>query len=272
MHVCLVGGTSECRLLATRLMDLGHRVLLSVATEGGRELLAGLDCEQQIGRLDRDGWLQLLRQGQFDLLLDASHPYAVVVSALLRDVAAELNLPYLRYERPESLCLLPGENLTLVASPEAAAEKLAEDLAAGRIQPPIFLTTGSKDLGLYARVLGPEHLVARILPATESLQLAQAAGLKMDQIIAMQGPFSYDLNCAMFRQTKAGALLSKASGRAGGQDEKVEAALDLNLPLYIIARPADSALEAPTYPLLHDPAELATVLAELFPPEAGKRS
>ena len=53
----------------------------------------------------------------------------------------------------------------------------------------------------------------------------------------MQGPFSHNLNVALFQETNAEVIVTKNSGQIGGSDTKIAAAMSLNLPLVIIDRP-----------------------------------
>ena len=53
----------------------------------------------------------------------------------------------------------------------------------------------------------------------------------------MQGPFSKLMNLEMYKKYEADVVITKNSGSLGGTDTKVEAAMELNLPLIIIDRP-----------------------------------
>ena len=103
---------------------------------------------------------------------------------------------------------------------------------------PVLLFTGSKDLAaLTSRIEDPSRVFARVLPNEESLIKCREAGLSGKQIIAMQGPFSKEMNSAMIRQTGAAAILTKESGRAGGLAEKLEAAGECGAAAIVIRNP-----------------------------------
>ena len=57
------------------------------------------------------------------------------------------------------------------------------------------------------------------------------------RIIAVQGPFSYDMNRIMFHDTKASVVVMKNSGLVGGADTKLQAAMDLGIHVIVIDRP-----------------------------------
>ena len=108
----------------------------------------------------------------------------------------------------------------------------------------ILLTTGSKDLATYSRKETlKDRLFVRVLPGLESISLCEQNGICGKQIIAMQGPFSTEMNTLFLRQTKAEWLLTKDSGRAGGFQEKVEAARENGTRVVVIRRPEESGLD-----------------------------
>ena len=79
MKILLFGGTTEGRLLAERLVGMGHQVTVSVATELGAEILQGQFCGPVLtGRMDLEAMAKLLPS--YDLCVDATHPYAVKVT------------------------------------------------------------------------------------------------------------------------------------------------------------------------------------------------
>jgi precorrin-6x reductase len=86
----------------------------------------------------------------------------------------------------------------------------------------ILLTTGSKSLHEFKGICNRE-IFARILPSADSIEKCIAAGIARKQIIAMEGPFSLELNIALINQFKIQCLVTKNSGRAGGFMEKIEA-------------------------------------------------
>ena len=106
----------------------------------------------------------------------------------------------------------------------------------GEVQRAIFwLTTGSKELAVYcASGRLKDRLHVRILPGRESLELCMEQGIKGRQILALQGPFSTEMNAAILRQYDIRHMVTKNSGRAGGCQEKLEAAKMLGIPVYVI--------------------------------------
>lgn len=105
----------------------------------------------------------------------------------------------------------------------------------------ILLTTGSKTLPLFAEKLLdlPDiRLITRVLPRTESLMVCEKTGFPQENIIAIQGPFSKELNKAIYRQFGVTLMITKESGQAGSVDEKVTAAIELGIETIMIKRPS----------------------------------
>ena len=102
----------------------------------------------------------------------------------------------------------------------------------------ILLTTGSKELAVYMRRGSlKDRVVARILPGVESLKICEGLGLTGRDIIAMQGPFSKDMNLAQIRDYKISVLVTKMSGHAGGFFEKALAADEAGISLFVVGSP-----------------------------------
>jgi precorrin-6x reductase len=103
----------------------------------------------------------------------------------------------------------------------------------------VLITTGAKELKDFSG-LEPSRLFPRVLPTYESLAACEAAGIPHHNILAMQGPFSQELNEALIRQFHIAALVTKDGGKAGGFTEKVLAAKQTGITLILIRRPEET--------------------------------
>ena len=228
--VCVFAGTTEGRELIRFLCAQGLRVTACVATEYGETLLEEAEnLTVSAARLDREDMAGLFRRESFDLAVDATHPYAPIVTENIARACEETGTEYLRLLRPASGT---AEGAVYVPDVPAAAEYLAGT------QGNILLTTGSKELGQFARI--PDfsaRVFARVLPMGSSLEACAAAGLPPAHIIAMQGPFSRELNVSLLRAVGAAWLVTKDGGGAGGFSDKAEAARETGARLVVIGRP-----------------------------------
>lgn len=233
--ILLLGGTSDSRELAAFLSAGGLQVLVTTVSEYGGSLAEESGLERVLtGALSGDKLAEVIDSNKIRVIVDATHPYAGQISKLAMEAAARSGISYCRFQR--SATLPEGKkasNLHLVEDVEQAA-KLAAQLGDN-----IFLAIGSKGLADFIHNLPdkPLKVTARVLPDPVVMQQCLDLGLKPRNIIAMQGPFSYELNLAMFRACGANVLVTKDSGREGGATAKFTAAEEMELQLVVISRP-----------------------------------
>lgn len=231
--ICVFGGTTEGRELVEFLNTQPCRITACVATDYGQTLLPESDrLTVSARRLPVGEIAGLLRQERFDLVIDATHPYAASISASIRKACLETGTETWRLLRGASAA---PEDAVFVENTEKAVELLC------KTEGNILLTTGSKELAHYAALPGfAERCWARVLPLPASLEACRAAGLPPAHILAMQGPFSEELNAALLRSTGARWLVTKDGGAAGGFAEKAAAAAQTGARLLVIGRPAET--------------------------------
>lgn len=229
MKIFLFGGTAEGHLLAERLAEAGNLVTCAVATDYGQTVLEPRDnLTVLVGRLTAGEMAE--RLGGFDVVVDATHPYADKVSENIRAAAEQTDTPYYRLLRPRE----EAEDVLWADSPADAAAKL-QNLPGN-----VLLTTGSKDLKTFTAVKDyPSRLFVRVLPSVESLTAALSLGYPASHVICMQGPFPQALNQAMMEAVGAKVLVTKDTGKAGGFLEKAEAARAAGAKLLVIRRPTE---------------------------------
>jgi precorrin-6A/cobalt-precorrin-6A reductase len=169
-----------------------------------------------------------LARREADVVLDATHPFAVRITRTAHAVCRRLDVPFVRYERPD---WEPPPGTRRVGSFAEAAALLPA------LGTRVLLTIGAKQLKHFAPLQDRLVLIARILPCVESLRQALAAGFTPDRLLCLRPPFSQEFNRAVLREYRADVLVTKASGRAGGVVEKVLAARELGLEVLMIRRP-----------------------------------
>ncbi len=271
--ILIFGGTTEGRELAVFCAEKGISAYISVVSGYGRNLLPESPFLSPLeGAMEQADMEKFFREKGIRLVVDATHPYAVNVSANIRRAAAAAGgVRVVRCLRPETAALLgapagpgipagPGTSgspetpalpgVIFAESAAAAAEILRADVRAktarGEEPDPVLLTVGSHELGVFTAV--PELrglLFARILPGGKPLALAEKAGIEDKRIIAMQGPFSREMNRAVLSMTHAGWMVMKDSGEAGGTPEKLAAASDLGIRSLVIRRPREAGITVP---------------------------
>ncbi len=215
----ILGGTTEAETLARKLSAQGKRFYLSVATDYGAELFEPWVPEGHLlcTRFTKENLQEFVRAKGIRRLIDCTHPYAQEITRLAREVAQEEGLEYVSLVRKDTTPPTAGEKLIKVESLVEAARKI-KALGLKRV----LFTTGSKDLS-FVPVLADCEVFVRVLPYEESIKACLAAGLPRHRILALQGPFSTEFNLALIREYHLEALVTKASGKAGGFPEKLSA-------------------------------------------------
>lgn len=228
MRIVLFGGTTEGRTLSRELAALGAEVTVCVATDYGREEQGNAPgITVHTGRLDVEGMAAVLKGTA--LCVDATHPYAVLAIASIRAAAELAGVPYRRLSR--RLSPLPRGSVVVEDAEEGV--RYLRDTEGN-----VLLTTGSKDLPAFS-ALGGTRLYPRVLPSVESLAACERTGIPRHNIIAMQGPFSRELNLALIRQFSIQYLVTKDAGKTGGFGEKAAAAVDGGAVLVVLRPPED---------------------------------
>ena len=232
MKLVIFAGTSEGRTLCTRLSQAGMQATVCVATEYGKEVLPPMPgITVHTGRMTAEEMADFLRETQ--LVVDATHPYAVEVSKNIRQACETVNCRYIRLLRPKT----QAEHVVHVASAAEAAAYLAHT------EGNVLLTVGSKELHCFTAVPDyAERLWPRVLPAAASMEICQKLGFPAAHTILMQGPFSEELNIALLHTCGAKWLVTKDTGVAGGLPEKLAAAKRCGCQVILIDRPREDGM------------------------------
>ena len=231
-RVWLIGGTRESGELACAIAHTQLSCIITVTTETARSLYPPAPTlEVMVGRLQAEELGQFLHSQKIVAVLDASHPYAVEISQMAIAAANQLQIPYLRYERPTVDTQLNAQSIIDLDSFDTL---LAGNYLQGER---VLLTVGYRPLPLFLPWQKKSRLFARILPSMTAMDAALAAGFTADRIIALRPPISAELEKALWQHWEISLVVTKASGTAGGEDVKRIVAAELGIPLIVVNRP-----------------------------------
>ncbi len=234
--IWLIGGTSEGRALIKALANFNVELFVSVATDYGAKLIERQDNLTILAeRMDLEKMRAFLQEHKPACVIDATHPYATIVTATVQKACALEKTKYLRLLRPVGEA---GDYI--IAKDFSEAVELLNNLEGN-----IFLTTGSKNLKDFTAVENyKERIALRVLPMESSLQSALELGYKPANIVCMQGPFSKELNVATLKKFNSKFMVTKDSGEVGGFLEKVTAAQEAGAKLIVIGRTTEEQGES----------------------------
>lgn len=232
--ILIFAGTKEGRILAQRLCSSQREAHVCVATEYGQEVLPkreGLIVHQ--GRMGQLQMERLLTETEWSGVVDATHPYAVEVSANVKAACEKTGRAYMRLLREQDR--EEEGRVHYVDTKEEAAAYL--NSRTGNI----LLTTGSKEIKEYISLISDiSRIYVRILADSEAVRQCKELGLAGKQIICMQGPFSAELNAAMLKQLEASYLLTKDTGKTGGFPQKLQGAEMAGAKAVVLRRPKEA--------------------------------
>jgi precorrin-6A/cobalt-precorrin-6A reductase len=219
-RILILGGTTEARGLANRLIDAGCDVVTSLAGVTQAPHLPKGEVRRG-GFGGASGLAAYLRAGGFGALIDATHPFAAQISRHAAAAAKACDLAFYRLERPAWVAE-EGDRWIGVASVAAAAAVLP---AGARV----FLTIGRKEVAPFlarADLTG----IMRMIEAPDEMPPPQW------RLVLARPPFAAAGERELMSQ---GRITHAVSKNAGGAETraKLVAARELKIPVVMIARP-----------------------------------
>ncbi len=225
VHLLILGGTAEARALAgDALARFGHRLRVTTSLAGRtRAPMEPAGALRRGGFGGAAGLAQYLEAARIDLAIDATHPFAMRISAAAQTACRARNVPLLTLTRPRWTARHADRWIDAAAAAEAAA--LLPGL--GRRA---FLTIGQSDLAAFSGIEDIHFLVRLIDPPLAALPL------RSYEIRLGRGPFTVDEERQIMTRHAIDVLVAKASGGASIA-AKLEAARALEIPVLMLRRP-----------------------------------
>lgn len=238
--ILVLGGTTEAKQLTELLLKEGHAVVVSTAYDFAKEYIPAHPLLELItGKLNSSELQQLIEEKIIDVVVDATHPFALEISENAKKACLATGANYFRLEREGAGSILdtPYAKLYHVDSTVDAARM------AGKLGQVLFFATGSNDADEIIKNIDIRcKRYIRVLPNPISKAKCLEAGFKESEIITGVGPFSYEDNYELWKRLKVDLVVTKESGLTGGFGEKFEAARSLDIHLVVIDRPKEKGL------------------------------
>jgi precorrin-6A/cobalt-precorrin-6A reductase len=224
LKLLILGGSGEAADFARALaVDARYDVTLSLAGKTAEPMLLPGKLRKG-GFGGAEGLAHTLSEERFDLLIDATHPFAVQMKANAIEAARAAGAPLLAIRRP---AWIPseGDRWIMVDSIEDAAAALGDTPRRA------FLTTGRMELAPFRKA--PQHFyVVRSVQAPSPEELPPRV-----ELITARGPFKVDDERALLEAHAIDVVVTKNSGGTA-TFAKLEAARALSLPVIMVERPA----------------------------------
>ena len=236
MKILLLGGTKDSTNIIEHVKNnYDSYILTTTTTEYGARLAHKSGSDDTIARpLLKDEIIKIIEENDFELLIDATHPFAEHITKTSVSIAHELKIPYIRFERPTTdFTGMDTSHIHYVKSFDEAGKLIESKFKKGNILHFAGANT-MKDIVKYITV---DRFYPRILKVESSLAKCEELGIDPTHIIPMTGDASLDENIDLMKKYDASAMITKESGEIGGVVEKIEAANKMNVAVIMIKRP-----------------------------------
>jgi precorrin-6A/cobalt-precorrin-6A reductase len=223
MRVLILGGTTEARRMAERLAGRPD-VAVTLSLAGRTAAPAAQSVPVRIGGFGgAQGLAGYLAQERIEALIDATHPYAAVISANAAEAAASAGVRLLALRRPPWIPIA-GDRWTEVADTREAAAAL------GGTPRRVFLALGRKELAPFAEAPWHRYLVRSVDPVDPPLAVPHAL------YVTGRGPFGEADDRALLEEHHIEIVIAKNSGGTATYG-KIAAARARGLPVVLLRRP-----------------------------------
>jgi precorrin-6A/cobalt-precorrin-6A reductase len=221
--VLILGGTTEARALGERLARrAGLDVTLSLAGRTASPVPHAVPV--RVGGFGgAAGLADYLRTERADALIDATHPYATVISRNAAAAARETGVAFVALRRPPWIAV-DGDHWTEVNGNAAAVDAIGPE---GRS---VFVALGRNELAPFAGAPQHRYLVRSVDPIDPPLPLPRVT------YVTARGPFSEAEDRALMHAHAIEIVISKNSGGSAAYG-KIAAARALGIEVIMLRRP-----------------------------------
>jgi precorrin-6A/cobalt-precorrin-6A reductase len=223
MRILVLGGTLEARQLCEQLARRPE-LSVTVSLAGRTAAPAAMAVAVRSGGFGgAAGLAAYLAEARIDLLIDATHPYAAIISANAAAAAEQTKIRILALRRPPWVAQQDDRWIEVTDLPEAVR-------ALGEKARRAFLALGRKDLTPFEAAPQHHYLIRSVDPVTPPLDLLRA------EYITARGPFGEADELALLEANRVEIIVAKNSGGMSTYG-KIAAARALSLPVIMPRRP-----------------------------------
>ena len=236
MKIFLLGGTKDSINIIEFIKNKYDAfILTTTTTEYGSKLAKEGGSDETIARpLPKDEIIQIIENEDFDILIDATHPFAEHITQTSASIANELKMPYIRFERPTTnLENIDTSHIHYVNSFDEAGKLIGENFHQGNV----LHFAGANTMEEILKYVPVERFYPRILKVESSIEKCKSLNVDPTHIIPMKGAASIEENLDLIEKYNAKVMITKESGDIGGVIEKIEAANEKNVAVIMIQRP-----------------------------------
>jgi precorrin-6A/cobalt-precorrin-6A reductase len=223
-RILILGGTTEARLLGERLAKRGDLdVTLSLAGRTAAPVPHAVPV--RVGGFGgAAGLADYVAAERIDALIDATHPYATVISQNAAAAARDSGVPFVALRRPP-WAAVAGDRWIEVNDTKATVS------AIGKERRSVFVALGRNDLAPFTGAPQHRYLLRSVDPVDPPLPLPDVT------YVTARGPFSEADDRALMAAHAIDVVIAKNSGGAAAYG-KIAAARTLGIEVIMLRRPA----------------------------------
>ncbi len=221
----LLDGTSDSRELALKLKENGFDVFVHASTEHGLNAIKEMGLSPISMNINYENIISLCKSANINAIIDGSHPYAEYTHISSMKAAHDIKIKYIRFERTEAIT--ENDKISYINSYEDALNKVSGYN--------ILITTGIKNIEEYKNLINERNVIVRTIPLAGNIEKLIKLGVKRENIIAMEGSFSSQLEGSIMDYYKIDTLITKDSGF--NTIPKIDAAKSRNIKIIVLKRP-----------------------------------
>ena len=210
-------------------------ILTTTTTEYGAKLAKDGGSDATIARpLPKNELIDIITKESYEILIDATHPFAEHITQTSVSIAKELKIPYLRFERPiTNMENIDTSHIQYVKSFVEAGELIANEFNEGNV----LHFAGANTMADIVKNVSIDRFYPRILKVEKSIEKCRELNISQDHIIPMTGAASTEENIQLIEKYDAIVMITKESGEIGGVIDKIQAANEKDIAVIMIQRP-----------------------------------
>ncbi len=244
LKILILGGTKD----STNLIKLIKEnipesyILTTTTTEYGSKLAKESGSDDTISRpLPKNEIIEIINKNDFNILIDATHPFATHITKTATEISEELGIKFIRFERPGfDFSTVDCENIFHVSS-FVEAGLMVSNL--GLEKENILHFAGANTMEDVLKNVNTKYFYPRVLNVKSSVEKCEELGIPSNHVLFMSGVSSKEENINLINKYCAKAIITKESGDTGGIYEKISAANELNIKIILVDRPKIDGLK-----------------------------
>ena len=242
MKIFLLGGTKDSiNIIEHVKKNYDAYILTTTTTEYGSKLADEAGSDETIARpLLKNEIIDIIKKDKYEILIDATHPFAVHITQTSTSIAKELKIPYIRFERPPiDLKNIETKHVDYVTSFEQAGKLITTKYPERNV----LHFAGANTMEEILQYVNVNRFYPRILKVKSSIEKCESLGIDSSHIIPLKSVSSLEENLELIDRYEAKVIITKESGEVGGVIEKINAAYMKNINVIMIQRPKIKELD-----------------------------